>query len=200
MLIPPVPVARATGEKIDRQLRRWGPRGTRPAPDDGPAALQGCTPGADPGFSALWEGHGPAVRRHLSRFGVRPADLDALEGGAAWIARPIMTGLSLLARPPFTMQFFNGAPNASRWLAENHGAACRAPAPRILAAVEALRISGSDRGRRLFSATIQGKSRAPRARRATGSRSDKLPRNHAFRALCRSPREPSGWRRLAHLL
>jgi hypothetical protein len=44
----------------------------------------------------------------------------ALQGGAAWIARPIMTGLSLLARPSFPMQFFNGVPAAARWLAESH--------------------------------------------------------------------------------
>lgn len=44
----------------------------------------------------------------------------ALLGGAAWIARPIMTGLSLLARPPFPMQYFNGVPLAAEWLCEKH--------------------------------------------------------------------------------
>jgi RNA polymerase sigma-70 factor (ECF subfamily) len=44
----------------------------------------------------------------------------ALQGGAAWIARPIMTGLSLLARPSFPMQFFNGVPAAVRWLTQSH--------------------------------------------------------------------------------
>jgi hypothetical protein len=44
----------------------------------------------------------------------------ALLGGAAWIARPVMTGLSLLARPPFPMQYFNGVPLAAEWLCEKH--------------------------------------------------------------------------------
>jgi RNA polymerase sigma-70 factor, ECF subfamily len=67
------------------------------------------------------------------------AHATALEGGAAWIARPVMTALTLLARPPFVTQFFNGAPSAARWLVENHGATCRASAASILAAVEGLR-------------------------------------------------------------
>jgi RNA polymerase sigma-70 factor (ECF subfamily) len=64
----------------------------------------------------------------------------ALQGGAAWIARPIMTGLSLLTRPPFPMQFFNGVPAAARWLSEQHPRLSNASAPEIIASAERLRI------------------------------------------------------------
>lgn len=63
----------------------------------------------------------------------------ALEGGAAWIAKPIMTALSLLARPPFPMLFFNGAPSAATFLAEGQAELTRINAPAIMAAVEQLR-------------------------------------------------------------
>lgn len=64
----------------------------------------------------------------------------ALEGGAAWIAKPIMTGLSRLARPPFPMQFFNGVPSAARWLSEQHPQLSNATAPEIVASAERLRL------------------------------------------------------------
>ena len=63
----------------------------------------------------------------------------ALQGGAAWIARPIMTGLSLLARPPFPMQFFNGVPPAARWLAEAHPQLTHASISAIVESTERLR-------------------------------------------------------------
>jgi RNA polymerase sigma factor (sigma-70 family) len=63
----------------------------------------------------------------------------ALQGGAAWIARPIMTGLSLLARPPFPMQFFNGVPPAARWLAEAHPQLTQASPSAIIESTERLR-------------------------------------------------------------
>jgi RNA polymerase sigma-70 factor (ECF subfamily) len=44
----------------------------------------------------------------------------ALEGGAAWLARPIMTGLAFLARPRFPMQYFDGLGPAVHWLVEKH--------------------------------------------------------------------------------
>jgi RNA polymerase sigma-70 factor, ECF subfamily len=44
----------------------------------------------------------------------------ALEGGAAWLVRPIMSGLAFLARPRFAMQYFEGVSPAARWLAESH--------------------------------------------------------------------------------
>lgn len=63
----------------------------------------------------------------------------ALQGGTAWIARPIMTGLSLLARPPFPIHFFNGVPSAAHWLAEQHPQLCNATAPEIVESAERLR-------------------------------------------------------------
>lgn len=51
------------------------------------------------------------------RLGVYAA---ALEGGGAWLARPIMTGLSFLARPRFAMQYFEGLEAATRWLVQSH--------------------------------------------------------------------------------
>ena len=63
----------------------------------------------------------------------------ALQGGAAWIARPIMTGLSLLARPAFPMQFFNGVPAAARWLAESHPELTQASAAQLVESAERLR-------------------------------------------------------------
>ncbi len=44
----------------------------------------------------------------------------ALEGGAAWLARPIMSGLAFLARPRFAMQYFEGVPPAARWLVDSY--------------------------------------------------------------------------------
>lgn len=65
----------------------------------------------------------------------------ALQGGAAWIARPIMTGLSLLARPPFPMQFFNGVPAAARWLVEGHPELTQASVSELVESAEQLRRS-----------------------------------------------------------
>jgi len=62
-----------------------------------------------------------------------------LEGGGAWLVRPIMSALGFLARTRFTMQFFEGAPRAARWLARNYPHLTLADEPALLAAVSALR-------------------------------------------------------------
>ncbi len=63
----------------------------------------------------------------------------ALEGGAAWIARPIMSALGFLARTHFTMQYFEGVPKAVRWLVENFPAQTLTDEATLLRAVSALR-------------------------------------------------------------
>jgi RNA polymerase sigma-70 factor (ECF subfamily) len=63
----------------------------------------------------------------------------ALQGGMAWIARPIMSGLSLLARPPFPMEFFNGTPAAANWLAANWAGAAAVGSLTLTRAAEKLR-------------------------------------------------------------
>lgn len=63
----------------------------------------------------------------------------AIEGGAAWIVRPVMTGLAFLARPPFPMQFFNGLPGAARWLAERHPDLCHTSTEVLVQSAEQLR-------------------------------------------------------------
>jgi RNA polymerase sigma-70 factor, ECF subfamily len=63
----------------------------------------------------------------------------AIQGGRAWIVRPIMTGLSLLARPPFPMQYFNGVPLAARWLAEKHARLSNVSATSLIETTERLR-------------------------------------------------------------
>jgi len=63
----------------------------------------------------------------------------ALEGGAAWLARPIMTGLAFLARPPFPMQFFDGLPQALRWLVEKHQPVTLSDEATLLESIERLR-------------------------------------------------------------
>lgn len=63
----------------------------------------------------------------------------ALLGGAAWIAQPIMTGLSLLARPPFPMQYFNGVPLAAEWLCEKHARLSNVGATTLIETTERLR-------------------------------------------------------------
>jgi RNA polymerase sigma-70 factor, ECF subfamily len=80
---------------------------------------------------SMLEQHGRHIRAYAT----------ALQGGAAWIARPIMTGLSLLARPSFPMQFFNGVPSAARWLAETHPQLTHASTAAIVESVERLRTS-----------------------------------------------------------
>lgn len=78
---------------------------------------------------AMLEAHSAHIRVYAA----------ALQGGAAWIARPIMTGLSLLARPPFPMQYFNGVPLAARWLAEKYPELSNASALTIIETAEQLR-------------------------------------------------------------
>jgi RNA polymerase sigma-70 factor (ECF subfamily) len=63
----------------------------------------------------------------------------AIEGGGAWIVRPIMTGLSFLARPPFPMQYFEGVPLAASWLAEKHPQLSNASAATLVETTEWLR-------------------------------------------------------------
>src|SRR5262249_46357997 len=41
----------------------------------------------------------------------------ALQGGFSWIAKPIMTGLARLVRPPFPMRFFTSIEATAAWLA-----------------------------------------------------------------------------------
>jgi RNA polymerase sigma factor (sigma-70 family) len=65
----------------------------------------------------------------------------ALEGGGAWIARPIMSGLAFLARPRFAMQFFEGVPRAVRWLVENYPELTLTGEAALLDAVGVLRSS-----------------------------------------------------------
>jgi hypothetical protein len=76
------------------------------------------------------------LKQHADNIRVYAA---ALEGGAAWIARPIMTGLALLARPPFPMQYFNGVPLAARWLAQKHQAVANISESSLIEAVERVR-------------------------------------------------------------
>lgn len=63
----------------------------------------------------------------------------AVEGDAAWIVRPIMTGLSFLARPPFPMQYFSGVPLAARWLTEKHARLSNVTADALVETTERLR-------------------------------------------------------------
>lgn len=63
----------------------------------------------------------------------------AIEGDSAWIVRPVMTGLSFLARPPFPMQYFNGVPLAARWLAEKHARLSNVTAASLVETTERLR-------------------------------------------------------------
>jgi len=70
----------------------------------------------------------------------RMAHLTVLEGGGAWIARPIMTGLALLAQQHGSVQFFNGAHAAAEWLAAHPAQIARADAQQILAAIQQLRL------------------------------------------------------------
>jgi hypothetical protein len=63
----------------------------------------------------------------------------ALEGGAAWLARPIMTGLALLARRRFPMQYFEGVTPAVRWLIEKHPQLTQTDEATLLESVRRLR-------------------------------------------------------------
>lgn len=63
----------------------------------------------------------------------------AIEGGAAWIVQPIITALSLLARPPYATHFFQGTANTARWLAEHWRIETGVTAHDICGAVERLR-------------------------------------------------------------
>jgi RNA polymerase sigma-70 factor, ECF subfamily len=63
----------------------------------------------------------------------------ALEGGAAWLARPIMSGLAFLARRRFAMQYFDGVPRAARWLVESYPELTLTSEAALLNAVSTLR-------------------------------------------------------------
>jgi hypothetical protein len=63
----------------------------------------------------------------------------ALQGGFSWIVRPIMSGMALLARPPFAMEFFSGSKAAATWLCANHAGAARVGVRALTAACEELR-------------------------------------------------------------
>jgi RNA polymerase sigma factor (sigma-70 family) len=62
-------------------------------------------------------------------------------GKAAWLVRPIMSGLLVLARPRFPMQFFASVPDAARWLCGRYALGANGPldASTLSAAVERLR-------------------------------------------------------------
>ena len=62
-------------------------------------------------------------------------------GKAAWIVRPIMSGLLVLTRPRFPMQFFGSVPDAARWLCARYalGSEGALPVSTLTAAVERLR-------------------------------------------------------------
>ncbi len=70
----------------------------------------------------------------------------AIQGDAAWIVRPVMTGLSFLARPPFPMQYFNGVPLAARWLTEKHPRLSNVSATTLVETTERLRSYASAAG------------------------------------------------------
>jgi RNA polymerase sigma-70 factor (ECF subfamily) len=72
-------------------------------------------------------------RHHMSIY------VAALEGGAAWLARPIMSALGFLARTRLPMQYFEGAPRAARWLIENYPDLALTDEASLLRAVSALR-------------------------------------------------------------
>lgn len=63
----------------------------------------------------------------------------AIEGGAAWIVQPIITALSLLARPPYPTHFFQGVANAARWLADHWRVESGVTAHDVCRAVDRLR-------------------------------------------------------------
>ena len=64
-----------------------------------------------------------------------------MAGKGAWIVRPIMSGLLVLTRPRFPMQFFKSVPDASGWLCARYamGAEGHLPERTLTAAVEHLR-------------------------------------------------------------
>lgn len=72
-------------------------------------------------------------RRRLSVYAA------ALEGGGAWLVRPIMSALAFLARPRFAMQYFEGVPRAVTWLADNYPELTLANESALLDAVTSLR-------------------------------------------------------------
>jgi RNA polymerase sigma-70 factor (ECF subfamily) len=76
------------------------------------------------------------VKDHAEHFYVYTT---AIEGGGAWIARPIMTALFLLARPPFPTHFTQGAADAAGWLGKHWRSETGLSAQEILNAVERLR-------------------------------------------------------------
>jgi RNA polymerase sigma factor (sigma-70 family) len=64
----------------------------------------------------------------------------ALEGGAAWLVRPIMTGLAFLARPRFAMQYFDGVGPAVRWLVQKHPRLTMTDEATLIESVQQLRL------------------------------------------------------------
>jgi RNA polymerase sigma-70 factor (ECF subfamily) len=65
-----------------------------------------------------------------------------MAGKGAWIVRPIMSGLLVLSRPRFPMQFFGSVPDATRWLCTRCALGPDGPLPTstLSAAVESLRL------------------------------------------------------------
>jgi RNA polymerase sigma-70 factor (ECF subfamily) len=64
-----------------------------------------------------------------------------MNGRGAWIARPIMSGLLVLIRPRFPMQFFGSVPDAARWLCTRFALGSQGPMQEgtLSSAVERLR-------------------------------------------------------------
>jgi len=83
----------------------------------------------------------PARRKLVAMLGTHQLTVyaAALEGGAAWLARPIMTGLALLARRRFPMQYFEGVTPAVRWLIEKHPQLTQTDEATLLESVQRLR-------------------------------------------------------------
>jgi RNA polymerase sigma-70 factor (ECF subfamily) len=74
-------------------------------------------------------------------------------GKAAWIVRPVMSGLVFLTRPRFPMQFFGSVPDAAGWLCSRYalGPEGALPASILSAAVERLRSTEAAAGPATFS-------------------------------------------------
>jgi RNA polymerase sigma factor (sigma-70 family) len=63
----------------------------------------------------------------------------SLHGGLSRIVQPLMKALSLLARPPFPMEFFSGNLSAARWLSTHDEGAAKIGLGALVRAAERLR-------------------------------------------------------------
>lgn len=127
----PGPASVEALELLDRQFSR-----ALETCDDGFAYLAvveaSTRPPARPGrekIVALLREYAPHIRIYAT----------ALHGGLSWIVKPVMTGLSFLARPPFPMEFFTGTAPAAAWLCAHYPVPAPIEATRLTAAAEQLR-------------------------------------------------------------